>query len=410
MVRNTVSNPNGKTVHEVLAPIILFGQLFSLMPISNYFQETPEKVRFTFKSVRWLYSCATMISIISIIILFLLYVIETKSFGLNTTGTIIYYTVIIIAMIEFLSLAFNWRRIMVQWTEAERPFLFPPYSERAGLPLESLVKRVAFTVALFAFIEDTLNFISAYKLNELHIKYCPHSSDFWYNFFRREHRHIIRIIPYHPVLGVVIESLMRVAKFTWHYIDVFIICVSLPLQYRFQQFNDRIESFDGSEQPRNVWRQIRLDFLRLHELADFLDVKLSRIILMSCANDMFFISVQLYNIFNPKATLFTTTYYWYSLLFLMSRCFIMLYIASSVNEASLKPLALLRSFSTSQWNLDLQRLLDHVCLKSIAFSGKRFFFITRPLILAMAGTIMTYELVMLDQVSKDQDTTKDCNF
>ncbi|KAL9699952.1 hypothetical protein quinque_003393 [Culex quinquefasciatus] len=106
----------------------------------------------------------------------------------------------------------------------------------------------------------------------------------------------------------------------------------------------------------------------------------------------------------------TSVYFWYSLLFLMSRCFVTLYISASIYEASLKPLELLRDFSTLNWNLDLQRLLDHISLKNIAFSGKRFFYITRPLILAMAGTIVTYELVLLDQVSKDQDTTKDCNF
>lgn len=87
--------------------------------------------------------------------------------------------------------------------------------------------------------------------------------------------------------------------------------------------------------------------------------------------------------FSPKATIVTTIYYWYSLLFLISRCFIMLYVTSSIYEASLKPLELLRNFSTYNWNLDLQRLLDHASLKGIAFTGKRFFFITRPLILAV---------------------------
>ncbi|XP_058834397.1 gustatory receptor for sugar taste 64a-like isoform X2 [Topomyia yanbarensis] len=313
-------------------------------------------------------------------------------------------------MVEFMLLAYNWRSIMTLWTEAETPFLYHPYTARKGIALESLVRRVAFTVILFAFLEDTLNFISAYKLNELHIEHCPHASSFWYNFFRREHHHIMRFVPYHPVLGVAIETTMRVAKFTWNYTDVFITSVCLTLLRRFQQFNDRIERFAGIEQPQVVWREVRLDFLRLNDLVDFLDGKLSRIILMSCANNMFFISVQLYNIFDLKPIQSTTIYYWYSLLFVMSRCFIMLYVTSSVYEESLRPLKLLRIFPTLSWNLDLQRLVDHVSMKRIAFSGKRFFFITRPLILAMAGTIITYELVLLDQVAKDKDTTLDCNF
>lgn len=80
------ANRNGITVHEAMAPIILFGQIFSLIPMTNYFQSSPEKVKFTIRSVRLLYSCITIASISSIIVMFLLYVIGNKSFGLNTTG------------------------------------------------------------------------------------------------------------------------------------------------------------------------------------------------------------------------------------------------------------------------------------------------------------------------------------
>lgn len=212
-------------------------------------------------------------------------------------ATFIYYTVITLALIEFMNLGRNWHWIVAYWTEQEKPFLYYPYSTRKGLKLDKLVKCVASAVIVFAFVEDIMNFISAYKLNELHIKYCSHRDDFWRNFFHREHAHIVKVIPYHTVVGVGIELMMRVAKFTWHYIDVFIICVCLSLEKRFGQFNSRIERFKGVDQPPEVWREIRLDYLRLSELVNFMDDRLSRIILMSCANNMFFISVQLYNIF-----------------------------------------------------------------------------------------------------------------
>ncbi|XP_001866970.2 gustatory receptor for sugar taste 64a [Culex quinquefasciatus] len=404
------SIPNDCTAHVALAPIILFGQLFSLMPVSGYFHRTPDKLAFRVRSLRFLYSCVTLFAIVSIVVLFLMYSIRRGVLGLSSAATFIYYTVITLALIEFINLGRNWHWIVAYWTEQEKPFLYYPYSTRKGLQLDKLVKCVASAVIFFAFVEDIMNFISAYKLNELHMKYCSHRDDFWRNFFHREHAHIVKVIPYHTVVGVGIELMMRVAKFTWHYIDVFIICVCLSLEKRFGQFNSRIERFKGVDQPPEVWREIRLDYLRLSELVNFMDDRLSRIILMSCANNMFFISVQLYNIFELKPTPMTSVYFWYSLLFLMSRCFVTLYISASIYEASLKPLELLRDFSTLNWNLDLQRLLDHISLKNIAFSGKRFFYITRPLILAMAGTIVTYELVLLDQVSNDQDTTKDCNF
>ncbi|KXJ69608.1 hypothetical protein RP20_CCG026442 [Aedes albopictus] len=291
------TTPNGCTTHEALAPIIFVGQLFSLFPISGYFRTPATMLKFTFKSIHFAYGYFTVFIMCAIISMFVAYRIQRGTIGLGATATCIYYAVIITAMVEFIILARNWPSIMQRWTDDEHIFLFYPYETGQCLRLESLVKRVAFTMIFFAFVEDTINFISAYQLNVVHMKYCTHATDFWRNFFRREHAYILRFIPYHPVLGASIEIMMRVAKFTWHYIDVFIICVSLALQRRFQQYNDRIRSFNGNQQPEEVWRALRLDFLQLSELVTYLDTKLSRIILLSCANDMFFISVQLYNIF-----------------------------------------------------------------------------------------------------------------
>ncbi|EAT32706.1 AAEL015071-PA [Aedes aegypti] len=267
------------------------------MPISGYFRTPISKLKFTLKSVHFAYGCFTVFIMGAIMFMFFAFRIQRGTFGIGATTTCIYYAVIITAMIEFIILARNWPLIMQRWTADEGVFLSNPYETGQYLPLESLVKRVAFTIIFFAFVEDTINFISAYLLNVVHMKYCTHATDFWRNFFRREHAYIVRFIPYHPALGVAIEVVMRVAKFTWHYIDVFIICVSLVLQRRFQQYNDRIRTFNGNQQPEEVWRTLRLDFLRLSELVTYLDTKLSRIILLSCASDMFFISVQLYNIF-----------------------------------------------------------------------------------------------------------------
>ncbi|XP_055623243.1 gustatory receptor for sugar taste 64a-like [Toxorhynchites rutilus septentrionalis] len=405
------SIPSGCSAHKALAPIILFGQIFSLMPVSGYFRSSPDEINFQFKSLRFALACVMVTTMISICCLFVIHLFQRGIIGLGSAAGAIYYLVIIFAMIEFMILASNWRSIMLRWAEEEKPFLYYPYETGQGLPLASLTVRIAFVIIFMASLEDILNFVSAYKLNELHMQICPHANDFWRNFFHREHPHIVQLIPYHPALGVAIELAMRVAKITWNYSDVFIICVCLVVQRRIHQFNGRVQRLIGRDQlPREVWRELRMDFLSLSDLVGFLDAKLSRIILMSCANDMLFISVQLYNIFEPQPTLFTTIYLWYSLLFLMSRCFAMLYITSALYEASLQPLDMFRNISTSHWNLDLERLLDHVSLRCIAFSGKQFFRITRPLILAMAGTIMTYELVLLDQVAKNYNTTADCTF
>jgi hypothetical protein len=39
---------------------------------------------------------------------------------------------------------------------------------------------------------------------------------------------------------------------------------------------------------------------------------------------------------------------------------------------------------------------------SIAFTGMRLFYVNKSLIITMIGTIMTYEIILLDQVESEQ--------
>uniref|UniRef100_A0A182IN92 Gustatory receptor n=1 Tax=Anopheles atroparvus TaxID=41427 RepID=A0A182IN92_ANOAO len=399
------------STHEALGPVIFMGQLFSLMPIAGYTGSDPRDVRMLVRSVRFVYACLTLFLMVSFTVLLVAYVAQESMFGVKQAAALSYYAFIVFFMMELMLLGRNWARIMGRWYADELPFRSAPYFPPANtLPLRRKVCLIAFGLMAFAFLEDTLNFISAYRLNELHIRYCPHRSSFWKNFFHREHPYVVRVVPYHPLLGWTIEVTMRIAKFAWHYVDVFIICLGLGLQRRFVQFNERLERLDGQPQPQGIWRSLRLDFVRLTELVGFVDRRFSKLILISCANDMLSITVQLYNSFDLKPTTATTVYFWYSLGFLIARCVTMLFIVSSVSQASERPLETLRRFPSSNWNLDLRRLCDAAATAENALSGKRFFFIRRPLILAMAGTIITYELVLMDQVKKEPDNTKDCKF
>jgi hypothetical protein len=52
----------------------------------------------------------------------------------------------------------------------------------------------------------------------------------------------------------------------------------------------------------------------------------------------------------------------------------------------------------------MERLFDIVWTEasSIAFTGMRFFYINKGLILTMIGTIITFEIILLDQVEPPQ--------
>lgn len=73
----------------------------------------------------------------------------------------------------------------------------------------------------------------------------------------------------------------------------------------------------------------------------------------------------------------------------------MFFIASSIHEESKKPLKVLRSIPTEGWFTETQRFSQQIQNDCIAMSGKKFFYITRRIIISIAGTIVTYELVLL---------------
>lgn len=73
----------------------------------------------------------------------------------------------------------------------------------------------------------------------------------------------------------------------------------------------------------------------------------------------------------------------------------MFFIASSIHDESRKPLKILRTIPSDSWFPETERFSQQIQNGCIALSGKKFFFLTRGIIISIAGTIVTYELVLL---------------
>lgn len=56
----------------------------------------------------------------------------------------------------------------------------------------------------------------------------------------------------------------------------------------------------------------------------------------------------------------------------------------------------------------VQRFYYEVCKDVVALSGMRFFQLTRGLLLSIAGTIITYELVLIQFHHIDQSSSGSC--
>lgn len=67
--------------------------------------------------------------------------------------------------------------------------------------------------------------------------------------------------------------------------------------------------------------------------------------------------------------------------------------SSQIYDESKKPIDVLRAAPI--WCTEVRRYSEHVVNDTIALTGMRFFYLTRNLILSVTGTIITYELVLI---------------
>jgi len=76
-------------------------------------------------------------------------------------------------------------------------------------------------------------------------------------------------------------------------------------------------------------------------------------------------------------------YFWYSLIYLFGRTLAAQYLAALIHDASNYPLEVLKAVPYEGWCIEVQRFIDQIRSQTMAFSGYRFFYLTRETILAV---------------------------
>lgn len=78
----------------------------------------------------------------------------------------------------------------------------------------------------------------------------------------------------------------------------------------------------------------------------------------------------------------------FSCVLVIMRTFVVSLLASRVNDESKIPTQILHSVPSTLWSKETKRFRDEVVNNTVALSGLKFFFLTRKLILSVAGTIV----------------------
>lgn len=98
--------------HEAIKPVLLIGQFFGCMPVSNITTTSPNSLKFTWKSIRSLFSLFTTLSC-GFQALLTIYWTFSKRIEFGKMVFLVFYATNFLSFVCFFRLAKKWPRLMV---------------------------------------------------------------------------------------------------------------------------------------------------------------------------------------------------------------------------------------------------------------------------------------------------------
>lgn len=204
-----------------------------------------------------------------------------------------------------LKISLKYPEIIEFWNRSEKAFLTDPYSF-PGCPLKKRIRILSALVLVFGTIEHLIALISFLSDRLEQVELCNWKVENYVAYFLTSQlSHVFSLLPYHLLLGIWFEFVNVFITIAWSFADLLIMVMSLGIAYRFEQFNFRlqyfrkrarrskiyhlniIKAFDLQIVPEETWEQIRMHYVSLCELQEFIDIKLSELIVFASLNDIY---------------------------------------------------------------------------------------------------------------------------
>ncbi|XP_047354718.1 gustatory receptor for sugar taste 64f-like isoform X2 [Vespa velutina] len=390
-----------ESFHRAISPILWWAQFFGLLPLSGISANLPSRLIFKKISFRTAYAIIVAASIFVMAILSIIHMIKTlkpESFGVRggiaaATAGAIFYGNGLCGTIMFLWLSPRWVILQNDWKAMEQ-FIDSNKYQRPRLRWKFII--ISSIILFFALFEHIVSVIN----NSTNFEWGTSNSTFT-NFLHiytvNSHNFILENVDYNFAIGLYVFIVSKIATFVWNFTDLFVVLISTGLAERYKTLNKRL--FDTAKKHTNNvdWSEYRNDYAILSSLVKKVDNDISPIILLSFANNLYFICLQLLNgISGPEGDdILSNLYFFGSFAFLILRTCAVTLLTARINDQSKTVLPLLYNCSSSTYNIETQRLQYQLSTDDISLTGLRFFSITRNFMLALTGAIVTYEVVLL---------------
>ncbi|XP_054732845.1 gustatory receptor 5a for trehalose-like [Anastrepha obliqua] len=366
------------------------------MPVRGILADTPRGLSFRWKSFRTWYCLLYMLVTIADTGLTLNMIVKGV-LDVRNIEPLIFHANIFVASIGFLRLAAKWPHLMRKWQRVEQQL--PPHQTwRKREALSVRVHKVTFVLIALSLTEHLLSTISAIHF----ANYCPSRGDPIESYFMVVLPQIFFVFTYSTWLAWFGKILNVLMTFGWSYMDVFLMIIGIGLSSLFGQVQRSLYLVKGQIMPESYWTRTRLQYRLICDLIEQVDAAVSGIIMLSFANNLYFVCIQLLKSMNTMPSTAHLVYFYASLSFLLGRTLAVSLYLSEVNDRSREPLVIIKQVPKEGYCAEVDRLAHEISMDKVALTGLQYFNITRGLMLTVAGTIVTYELVLI-QFHEDQN-------
>ncbi|KAJ8735038.1 hypothetical protein PYW08_014288 [Mythimna loreyi] len=395
--------PRCTTFQLAMKVTLTVGQYFGLCPVQGIHANDASKLRFKYLSWRCVFTYLSMTGQFTLAFVLMLSLFRETSSTVDTATSLIFYSLAFTTTTLFLRIAKKWPKLSMLISKVES------VDPTADLKLPRNCNICCIGVLSLAIIEHILSDLQGISLT----LDCEPGSPVYETFMKRGFTWLFIYFPYNTFYGILFQYINLQCAFNWNFTDVFVICMSMYLTSRLNQVNQRIIAAKDKNSPSSFWRTMREDYNRSVHLVRQVDKIIGSVVFISFASNLFFVCSQLLHTLagGIKAThkcrpdsnedhrllggYAHSIYFVFSFVFLVFRSLAVSLIAAKVHAASLEPAHSLYDISSANYCVEVERFLAQIHGDTVALTGLQFFQVKRGLVLTIAGTIVTYELVLM---------------
>ncbi|XP_034240279.1 gustatory receptor 5a for trehalose-like [Thrips palmi] len=377
-------------------PALRVAQFFGLLPVSK--PADPRRASFRWVSPRTALAVVIIVGAVLEACAAAMRMVDT-GIKVNTSVHAMFFSLTAVAQMLFLRMSCVWPQLMLDLASVDDKCL-----RAYGEPPRLRARMLSLTAGSFlmAVVEHGLS--NAGTL--FYVWPCYYRGGLrlvWQGYFLTKYLKTFQLFTFATWKAVLLLWLQIINVFVWNFMDLFIALFAMGLSARFRLVNSDLEAVLVSKGQNNeFWRKKRKHYNALAELVRRVDVILGPLILVSYATDLYFICLQLLSVVNPSGvSLYHKLFFVFSMAYLLLRMTFMTYVAANINEESRRPREVLFSIPTAAYSVEVERLLVQVLTDNIALTGCNFFSISRSFLLKIAGTIVTYVVVLVQFSGKD---------